>query len=243
MISFVVPAHNEERYLGATLDSIFASASRVGEPFEVIVADDASTDGTAAIAADRGARVVSINRRQISASRNAGARAARGDVLFFIDADTLANPAAVRAGLQALRNGAVGGGCVFRFDCPLPPWAWLLYPAGIIAGRILKLVGGCFLFCTADAFRTIGGFSEKIYAAEELDFARRLKALGRFAVPGPSVVTSGRKFGVLTGRRIVQVLFRISVLPNSYTSRDGLDIWYGDAAREGSVACSADSSQ
>ena len=76
MLSFVIPAHNEEQHLGATLAAINAAASDAGEPFEVIVVDDASTDRTARIAEEAQARVVLVQNRQISATRNAGARAA-----------------------------------------------------------------------------------------------------------------------------------------------------------------------
>jgi glycosyltransferase involved in cell wall biosynthesis len=231
MISFVIPAHNEERYIGATLRSVAASAAATGEPFEVVVVDDASTDRTAAIAAEHGARVISVNKRQIAATRNAGAWAARGDVLFFVDADTLANPAAVRAALRAIRSGSVGGGCVFRFDSPLPAWGWVLYPLSVVVGRWLKIVGGCFLFCTAEAFRQVGGFPEEMFAAEEIAFVRRLKRVGRVAVPRPTVVTSGRKLRVLSNRALLRLLVRAALRPGSYRTREGLDAWYGELAR------------
>ena len=96
MISFIIPAHNEEQLLGITLASINRSASAAGESFEVIVVDDASTDRTAVIAMEHAARVLSVQHRQIAATRNTGARAARGEVLFFIDADTSVNPQAIR---------------------------------------------------------------------------------------------------------------------------------------------------
>src|SRR5438105_3985712 len=76
MISFVVPAHNEEATLPRTLAAIVKAAREVGQAFEVIVVDDLSTDATTSIAAGFGARVVPVNLRQISAVRNAGARAA-----------------------------------------------------------------------------------------------------------------------------------------------------------------------
>jgi glycosyltransferase involved in cell wall biosynthesis len=227
MISFVIPAHDEEKYLGRTLRSVFDTAAVIGEPSEVIVVDDASTDRTAKIAADAGATVVPVHFRHIAATRNAGARAARGNILFFVDADTLANPAAVRAALRALRGGAVGGGCVFRFDCKLPPSGWVLYPIGVFAGRLLKITGGCFLFCTADAYRRSGGFPEEQFAAEELTFLRRLKRLGRVVVLRPTVVTSGRKLGSLTFGQMIRILARAGLRPTSFRSREGLDVWYG----------------
>jgi glycosyltransferase involved in cell wall biosynthesis len=120
MISFVVPAHNEEACLAATLDALLRAAQQVGVPYEVIVVSDASTDRTGAIARERGVRVVEVQHRQIAAARNSGARAARGEILFFVDADTEASAEAIRGGLDALRQGAVGGGCVFRYNGPIP---------------------------------------------------------------------------------------------------------------------------
>ena len=73
--------------------------------------DDASTDATSAIARQQGAQVVRVEHRQISATRNAGARRAHGAVLFFVDADTLVNASAVHSALRVVRAGAVGGGC------------------------------------------------------------------------------------------------------------------------------------
>src|SRR5882724_9205202 len=95
MISFIVPAHNEQACLGRTLDAIHKAARAVGQPYEIIVVDDASTDATAEIAAQNNARVVSVNHRQIAATRNAGARIAHGDQLLFVDADTTIHSRAV----------------------------------------------------------------------------------------------------------------------------------------------------
>src|SRR5215813_13197634 len=126
MISFVIPAYNEEALLGRTLEAINAAARELGQPSEVVVADDASTDRTAAVARAHGARVVPVNYRQIAATRNAGARAATGDLLVFVDADTVVTRAAVRRAVGAMRAGAVGGGCGFRFDGPVPLYGRLL---------------------------------------------------------------------------------------------------------------------
>ena len=237
MLSFVIPAHNEEQHLGATLAAIKAAADEIGESFELIVVDDASTDQTARIAEEAQAHVVHVQDRQISATRNAGARAAKGDVLFFIDADTLASPAAVGACLRELHNGAVGGGCVFRFDGTLPIWARILYPLAVVLSRMVKLVGGCFLFCTREAFDATGGFCERYFAGEEILFIAALKRHGRFAVPRPTVVTSGRKLRAHSFWQLIREAGRWSLVgPIAYQRRENLGIWYGKRAADAGFA-------
>ena len=116
MISFIVPAHNEQACLGRSLQAIHESARVVGQPYEIIVVDDASTDATAEIALQNHARVVSVNHRQIAATRNSGGRAAHGEQLIFVDADTTANSRAVASALRYMDKGAAGGGAPTWFD-------------------------------------------------------------------------------------------------------------------------------
>jgi glycosyltransferase involved in cell wall biosynthesis len=225
MISFIVPAHNEELLIGQTLSALQRAGQASGESFEIIVVDDSSTDATAAIAREHGTRLFSVQNRQIAATRNAGARQARGDFLFFVDADTLATPEAVAAGIKALRAGAVGGGCLFDFDGPLPPWVKFLLPIVVSVARIIRLLGGCFLFCRADAFRTIGGFPERVYAAEELFFILALKEQGRFVVPPARVITSGRKARTYSPFEIFGVILSLG-WGDTMENREKLKILY-----------------
>src|SRR5947207_10528077 len=88
VLSFIIPAYNEEFDLGRIIAAIRDAANCGGHPSEIIVVDDGSTDATARLAEAEGAALVQIYRRQIAAARNAGARAAHGEVLFFVDADT-----------------------------------------------------------------------------------------------------------------------------------------------------------
>ena len=126
LLSIVIPAYNEEAVLEQTLRTLLASVEAIGAPYEVIVVDDASTDRTAEIARSFGVAVVSINLRKISAVRNAGARAAQGEMLIFVDADTLVPPEALASAVEAFQQGAVGGGARVRMDEDIPFWALLL---------------------------------------------------------------------------------------------------------------------
>src|SRR5262245_2867285 len=167
MISFVIPAYNEELLLGRTLDAVNDAGGALAQPYEVIVVDDASTDRTAAIARERGARVVPVKHRQIAATRNSGAREAAGEMLIFVDADTVVTRAAVRAAVAAMRAGAAGGGCAFRFDGRLPLYGRLLEAVAAPLYRALGLASGCFLFCTRAAVLAARGFDEGLFAFEE----------------------------------------------------------------------------
>jgi glycosyltransferase involved in cell wall biosynthesis len=223
MISFVVPAHNEAELLGRTLAALTESAHAAGEPWDVIVVNDGSTDRTAEIGAAHGARVINVNHRRIAATRNAGARAAAGDVLIFVDADTVVNPQTIQAALRALRSGAVGGGCVPRFDGPVPLYATILERAVLpIFLPLLKMAPGCFLFCTRSAYVAAGGFDESLSWSEEVAFGNRLKRLGRFVVLRERVATSGRKVRTHSALGLLRVGLRLAL-----GNPSGLEFWYG----------------
>ena len=229
MISFIVPAYNEERLLGATLDALHAAGRAVGELYELVVVDDASTDQTALVAQRHGALLVSVAHRQIAATRNSGARAANGELLIFVDADTIVNEAVVRAAVQALRDGAVGGGAAVEFDGAVPLYARLGMPLLVLFFRAARLAAGCFLFCTRSAFVAVGGFNEAFYGAEELVMSRALKRYGKFVVLRQAVTTSGRKLRTYSAREVLMVMGRLALRgPKAVKQRQGMELWYAE---------------
>ena len=232
MISFIVPAHNEERWLGACLASIQDSMKPLADAYEIIVVDDASTDATAKIAGDFNVRLLKVAHRRVSAVRNSGAEIAKGENFFFVDADTVVNSAAIEAGLALLRDGAVGGGCVFEFDVPIPWWARIVHRFGTMMGRWLRITGGCFLFCTRDAFADTGGFSEELYAGEDMAFVEALKRRGRFELAKPTVVTSARKLSVVGFGEVIALLLTMAVRGSHYETERTIDFMYGERAQE-----------
>ncbi len=193
MVTFIIPAHNEELLIGRTISALQIAAGRLDENYEIIVVDDASTDATKTVATRCGARVFSVCYRQIAATRNTGAAQAQGNLLMFVDADTQVTGAVIGAAVRAMRSGAVGGGSRARFDGRVPiygrvmTWIWLE-----IIQRFGHVAAGCFLFCTRDSFEAVGGFDQTLYAAEDVELSRRLRALGRFVILREAVVTSGR---------------------------------------------------
>ncbi|HEX2950263.1 MAG TPA: glycosyltransferase [Armatimonadota bacterium] len=231
MISFIVPAYNEEALLATTMKAIRQSAETLNDRFEIIVVDDNSADNTAEIARACGVTVVHVNHRQIAATRNAGAMAAHGELLFFIDADTLVTPTLLAAACKAVVHGAIGGGAVFTFDGQIPLYGriiqWVVKPLY----RLGRVASGSFLFCTRTAFTHVGGFDESLYASEESAMSRALKRYGRFVILRETVITSGRKLRLHSRREILGVIGQVARTGGKITNRDTAHIWY-EAKRE-----------
>lgn len=234
MISFVVPAYNEELELPSTIAAIRQAASEsAGQPFEIIVVDDGSTDSTANVAVEAAARVISINRRQIAAARNAGARAGRGDILFFVDADTRINHVHVAGAIAALESNCAGGSARVSPDGLVPLWGRIFVSAFCRVYFGLNLGAGAFLFTTRRNFDAAGGFDEQYFIGEEVYFSLALRKLGRFKILPEPVLTSGRKLRMYSAREVFAHLFSIIIRgPRGARSRDRLDLWYSGKREE-----------
>jgi len=232
MISFIIPAYNEEHELSKTLAAIRTAASGAAQPYEIIVVDDASTDATPEIASRAGAKVIPINRRQIAAARNAGGRAAEGEYLFFIDADTRIDRAHVSGGIAALEGGYAGGSARVAMDGFVPAWGRMLLRGFSSVYFGLNLGAGAFLFTTRRNFDSIGGFDEQYFAGEEVYFSIALKKLGGFKVLREPVVTSARKMRMYPAKDFLPKFFGVILRgPRGVRSRAKLSLWY-DGKRE-----------
>jgi glycosyltransferase involved in cell wall biosynthesis len=219
-VSIIVPAFNEERGLAASLRSIrdaMAPFDQAGWVSELIVCDNNSTDRTAEIARAAGAEVVFEPVNQISRARNSGAARAIGDWLLFVDADSHPSRALCADVLHAIESGRyVAGGSTVGFDRPDAGVAWLGSIWNAIS-RVMRWMAGSFIFCDAAVFREIGGFSRTLYAAEEIEFSRRLKRTARrrgqriAILHRHPLLTSARKAKLYTPREMLGFLARTIV--------------------------------
>ncbi len=232
MLSFIIPAYNEEALIDATVKQLQVAAEAVGRDYESIVANDASTDRTAQVAKAAGARVVNVENRQIAATRNAGAASATGDVFIFVDADTLVPTETLRAALRALDNGAIGGGATIKFRGQISTVARYATAILQLPMHLGGMVGGCFMFMSRGAFEAVGGFDDAFYASEEIWLAMALRRRGRFVILIQHVETSGRK---VRQNGVFYLLKNLALMvirgPEALRKRDGLDLWY-DGRRE-----------
>jgi len=240
-LSIIVPAHNEELELPRTLraikESITALKARDAAagtlPIELIVVDDSSTDGTAAIARAHGARVVNSSAQQIAGTRNLGARAAGGEWLLFIDADTRINQGVLGGIIAALRAGAVGGGAQVRWEPPTPLWGHVYLFLFMLIWRRLGHAAGCCFFCRRTDFEAVGGFDERYFASEEVWLSKALRERGTFTVIAEPVLTSGRKVRLTSALGMLATSIKLLIRgPRGWQKREGLELWYDPRMRE-----------
>jgi len=194
-ISLVIPAYNEEKYITPTLRSVARAKQKfenaTGERAEVIVVDNASTDRTAEIARSFGCTVVPFAKHQISAVRNAGARHARGEYLAFVDADrsVLHEDTFLEIDRNLSSPRIYGGGV--RFE----PEKWsVVILVFLTAFRIFCWalgLGFVLYYLRRRDFEALGGWDERMYAAEDADMSFRMKR---------AAGVSGRKLRTLRSR-------------------------------------------
>ena len=205
MISVIVPAHDEEAWLPATLDSIRAAADHVrarsGVGVEIIVVDNDSTDETAAVARDHGATVVHEPVRSIGRARNTGARHASGEVLVFVDADVHIPRTLFEVIHETMLDPRCIGGGVDTEHHPERMIVRLHLRAWRVLAAVLPLVQGATQFCRRSAFEEVGGYPENIWMGEDTDFYAALRRLARQTrgttvrlIRKPRVRPSSRRF-------------------------------------------------
>ncbi|RPH80363.1 MAG: glycosyltransferase [Nitrospiraceae bacterium] len=235
-LSIVIPAFNEERLIERCLQSVSTSLAAIFKPgftSEIIVVDNNSTDSTANLARQAGAKVVFEPINQIGRARNAGAAEATGDWLLFLDADSVLNPGLLADILRAIEHGnSVGCGCTLRMR-GIPWWANTILQLWMGASMLFRWASGAMLVCRSDAFRDVGGFTQELYAAEEIRLSKNLKQWGRqrglqFTIlTQHPMETSARKVTLYSAREIAGQILRVLLHPRrTLQDKTQLSVWY-----------------
>lgn len=193
--SIIVPAFNEEKRIRACLESI--RAQRTQRSYELIVSDSDSTDGTAAIAREYTDKIVLCKERGTARARNEGAFIAQGDILAFIDSDTVLMPDYLDTVYKAFYNkNTLAVSCAFKFTNRSPKLLMAEYVTNVYFFarsffHVATLPG--FNVCIRkDTFVRLGGF--RLCHLEDLDISMKLRRLGRtLYLPRRKVITSSRR--------------------------------------------------
>ena len=223
MVSIVVPTLNEETRIGATLRALHELPGKK----EILIADGGSEDCTAAIAAKLGVRVVTCQRGRGCQLRTAAAEA-KGDVLWFVHADTRPEPGALEAIGKALRSSSVIGGnfsLVFEGEHYSAGQMTAIYP-------YLRWLGLSFgdagIFIRRSVYDAIGG-CRPYPLFEDLDLVRRMKRHGRFVYLEARIFTSARRFTGSRYARVWALWITLQVLYWAGVSPYRLARWYRHA--------------
>ncbi len=190
-ISLIIPAYNEEKFLGRTLCSVQNAKKVYKSPslIEIIVVNNCSTDDTEKVARSLDARVVVEKERRIASVRNKGAEVAEGEIIGFLDADSYITPNMFNSIDNAMSsNEYIGGGTDIKIDkrslgifCTK---CITTYPARLLLG-----VAGGLIFTEKKTFQELGGFDQSLYCAEDSKFILELKKHGK---------QRGKKFKIIT---------------------------------------------
>jgi glycosyltransferase involved in cell wall biosynthesis len=241
--SVVIPAYNEECELPQTLAALqcavenYRASGGRGE-FEFIVVDNASTDGTARVAAQWGARVIHEPFRQIARARNCGARAATGEILITCDADSRCHVRTFREIEHRFSPRVLAAGVTVQ-AADRRVCFWLFYFVVNVVSVLCRLPAGMYIVRRSD-FWDLGGFDETRFALEDVDFARRLRARARALrrriviftrIP---ILTSTRKLRMVPLARVFKLAVLAVLRPRKYLSRREYweSLFYGEGLRD-----------
>lgn len=181
-LSVIIPCLNEAAYIEPCIRSVQSDVV-TGDEVEIIVVDAGSADGTVAIAHSCGVRVLDVQRSTIAAQRNAGATAAQGDVLAFLDSDCTVAEGWVRAGLSIFKDPeVVGGGS--PPDVPIEGTTWVQRGWSFLKRKrrphrmLVHWIPSANVWVRRSAFDQIGGFNDRLETCEDADLGFRISEKG-----------------------------------------------------------------
>jgi glycosyltransferase involved in cell wall biosynthesis len=240
-LSIIVPAWNEENYIGRAVDSLKRAAAvyerERGCTAEIIVVENNSQDRTADVAREHGAQVVFEPVNNIGRARNAGVRVAQGRYIAFCDADNQVTENLLVLIHDHLENPKIAGGGTWiepeRRNLKIN-FFYFLWGIYVRSSR----VGVGMLHCRKTDFESFGGFDETIYAAEDVQLAYDLRKIGqprgqRFNLIRKGwIITSTRKIDQTPLWEMMTKLVGFGFgLQKKIRSKEYCEHWYEKAAR------------
>jgi glycosyltransferase involved in cell wall biosynthesis len=213
--SVIIPAHNEEGFIGDCLESIEAAARHLSVEVEILVALNRCTDGTEGICKNHNAVIVREDCKNLAKIRNTAARFATGDVIVTLDADSRMTVNMFEEIEKKLLTGRYIGGGVIILPERMSVGIFMSVLTVIPVLLIHRVSGGLF-WCYRRDFKAIGGFNESLVSAEDIDFARRLKSHGK---------NKGQRFKTITKAHIVTSCRKFDMFGDWYLFKNPRLVW------------------
>jgi glycosyltransferase involved in cell wall biosynthesis len=200
-VTVIIPAYNEEQCLPETLERIGKALSIAACSPEIIVVDNDSQDKTKLLAEAFGAKVFLEKEHNISKVRNTGERNSSGDVLIFIDADTLVPDTLFQKIAAVMEDEKCFGGAVAVVYGDFErKWMRFYLMGWAFWGKFFNMGQGAAQFCRKSIFEELEGYDQTIFMGEDVEFYWRLSKFAKrnkgylYFVENPKVITSGRRF-------------------------------------------------
>lgn len=212
MISVVIPAHNEEEFLPVTLEAL---RKQDYENYEVIVAANGCSDRTVEVAEGRCDEVIDLKARGLGPARNTGAERARGELLMFLDADTVLEPNALSAVAKKFTRKYAAGTLRGVPDTNKGAYKIIYFFKNLIHRTHAHHGSSGVILCWKDQFHAVGGFNNELYLRENSDLMKKLRRFGRYAyLNNTPAVTSMRRYERAGTGEMVFLWLRVWYLSN-----------------------------
>lgn len=189
LVSIVIPALNEERYITHCLESIIIQNYSI---FEIIVVANGCDDKTAEVAKRYTNKVIETKKKGISYARNLGAEYSNGEIIVFVDADCILNNDVLSNVVEAIKSGYIGGSCNTMPDTSnlIDNLFWTLYN---VISRYMQKTNG-FVFFRRDIFSALK-YNENLSAGEDIELYHNSKRYGKLIhITKTCINTSMRRF-------------------------------------------------
>ncbi|MGZ8559235.1 MAG: TIGR04283 family arsenosugar biosynthesis glycosyltransferase [Chitinophagaceae bacterium] len=208
MISIIIPTYNEADQIEQTISRI--QVNKGPHPIEIIVVDGGSNDQTISIAEKCGAITLLSEKKGRAAQMNIGASLAKGEIFYFLHADSLPPENFANHITGAVNKGYSCGCFRLRFDLS----HWFLKANCWFTRFNINVVrfGDQSLFVTRDVFNKCGGYNESLQIMEDQEIIHRIKKHGKFKVMNAAVTTSARKYRDNGIFRMQAIFYRIWLL-------------------------------
>lgn len=192
LVSVVIPAHNEEDYIAGTLEALHAQDYGW---HEIIVVANGCTDRTAEIARGKCNRLIVLSQKNLGVARNLGARMAKGEILMFLDADTILEPDALRKIVARFTPSCAAGTLKGRPDNKSFSYRLIYALKNLVHRCYLHPGSSGVILCWRKHFIQTGGFDEGLQVRENSELIRRLMRFGRYKYfRTPAATTSMRRY-------------------------------------------------